>query len=42
VALAIEAINQRKAVNMVLNNRAWGSAPDLAREIANRLDSRMD
>ncbi|MCH7801212.1 MAG: sulfatase-like hydrolase/transferase, partial [Chloroflexi bacterium] len=34
VALAEEAIAQHKTVNLVLNNRAWGSAPDLAREIA--------
>ena len=42
VALAEEAIAQHKTVNLVLNNRAWGSAPDLAREIAGRLDSRRD
>lgn len=42
VALAEEAIAQHKAVNLVLNNRAWGSAPDLAREIAERLDERME
>ncbi len=38
-ALVIEAIDQHKTVNMVLNNRAWGSAPDLGKEIAERLDS---
>lgn len=36
-ALIMDAISQHKTVNMVLNNRAYGNAPDLGPEIASRL-----
>ena len=35
-ALAFQAEAQNATLNLVLNNRAWGNAPDLARAIAER------
>ena len=40
VALIEAALEHHKVVNMVLNNRAYGNAPDLGREIASRLEGR--
>lgn len=37
VSLIEKALEHHKVVNMVLNNRAYGNAPELGREIASRL-----
>lgn len=34
VALAFRAIEAGRLLALILNNRAWGSAPELAREVA--------
>ncbi|MCH7638923.1 MAG: DUF72 domain-containing protein [Bacteroidetes bacterium] len=40
VALIQDAIDSHKTINMIANNRAWGNAPDLTKEIVERLRER--
>lgn len=42
VALSIQALKHDSAPIVLLNNRAWGSAPDLARKVAGRLVEEME
>ncbi len=42
VALGIQALKHDSAPIILLNNRAWGSAPDLARKVAQRLVEELD
>lgn len=40
-ALAFQAIEQGKTLNIVANNRAWGNAPELAQTVADRIMAEM-
>lgn len=42
VALSIQALKHDSAPILLLNNRAWGSAPDLARKVATRLVEELE
>jgi uncharacterized protein YecE (DUF72 family) len=42
VALGMQALKHDSAPIILLNNRAWGSAPDLARQVASRLADELD
>lgn len=37
VALAVKAIDSAKKLNIIVNNRAWGNAPELATAVSNQL-----
>ncbi len=41
VALSLQALRHDAAPIVLLNNRAWGSAPELARRIAERLEAEL-
>lgn len=42
VALSLQALKHDSAPIVLLNNRAWGSAPDLARKVADRLIDELE
>ena len=37
VALCFKAMENETTIDLITNNRAWGNAPELAKEIARRL-----